>query len=172
MLRAIHHRALGPGLVRNMLAHGPGFGYCHWGCKVRRLTPRQTKPKRWPSARRRTSCLIFSRAPLTPRTPQAAQRAAPDKTERWPSGRRRTPGTRVDGQPSRGFESLPLRQSRCDFITFADLERLRLPLSSSAGLGERTCVRFNIRRLSAFEATSLFICQLWRMRARTHVCAF
>jgi len=46
---------------------------------------------------------------------------------------------------------------------------LRLPLSSSAGLGERTCVRFNIRRLSAFEATSLFICQLWRMRARTCV---
>src|SRR5262249_3930336 len=31
--------------------------------------------------------------------------------ERWPSGRRRTPGTRVGGQPSRGFESLPLRQS-------------------------------------------------------------
>jgi hypothetical protein len=29
--------------------------------------------------------------------------------ERWPSGRRRTPGTRVGGQPSRGFESHPLR---------------------------------------------------------------
>src|SRR5215475_3353500 len=31
--------------------------------------------------------------------------------ERWPSGRRRTPGTRVGGQPSRGFESLPLRST-------------------------------------------------------------
>src|SRR6476620_5614787 len=29
--------------------------------------------------------------------------------EGWPSGRRRTPGTRVGGQPSRGFESHPLR---------------------------------------------------------------
>ena len=31
--------------------------------------------------------------------------------ERWPSGRRRTPGTRVGGQPSRGFKSHPLRHS-------------------------------------------------------------
>ena len=30
--------------------------------------------------------------------------------ERWPSGRRRTPGTRVGGNPSPGFESLSLRQ--------------------------------------------------------------
>src|SRR6056297_2097959 len=30
-------------------------------------------------------------------------------TERWPSGRRRTPGTRVGGKPSPGFESLSLR---------------------------------------------------------------
>jgi misacylated tRNA(Ala) deacylase len=29
--------------------------------------------------------------------------------ERWPSGRRRTPGTRVGGKPSPGFESLSLR---------------------------------------------------------------
>jgi hypothetical protein len=31
-------------------------------------------------------------------------------TERWPSGRRRTPGKCVGGEPSRGFESLSLRQ--------------------------------------------------------------
>ncbi len=30
---------------------------------------------------------------------------------RWPSGRRRTPGTRVGGQPSPGFESLSHRQT-------------------------------------------------------------
>ena len=29
--------------------------------------------------------------------------------ERWPSGRRRSPAKGVDGEPSRGFESLPLR---------------------------------------------------------------
>ena len=32
--------------------------------------------------------------------------------ERWPSGRRRTPGKCVGGEPSRGFESLSLRQTR------------------------------------------------------------
>ena len=32
-----------------------------------------------------------------------------DGPERWPSGRRRSPAKGVDGQPSRGFESLPLR---------------------------------------------------------------
>jgi hypothetical protein len=32
-------------------------------------------------------------------------------TERWPSGRRRTPGKCVGGKPSRGFESLSLRQT-------------------------------------------------------------
>ena len=35
----------------------------------------------------------------------------PPLVDRWPSGRRRTPGTRVGGQPSRGFESLSVRHS-------------------------------------------------------------
>ncbi len=35
------------------------------------------------------------------------------RKDRWPSGRRRTPGTRVGGQPSRGFESHPVRQLFC-----------------------------------------------------------
>ena len=34
----------------------------------------------------------------------------PPGLERWPSGRRRTPGKCVGGEPSRGFESLSLRQ--------------------------------------------------------------
>ena len=34
--------------------------------------------------------------------------------DRWPSGLRRTPGKRVGGQPSRGFESLPVRRGDMD----------------------------------------------------------
>ena len=33
-------------------------------------------------------------------------------TDRWPSGRRRTPGKCVGGEPSLGFESLSIRQTR------------------------------------------------------------
>ncbi len=43
-------------------------------------------------------------------------------TDGWPSGRRRTPGTRVGGQLSRGFESHPIRHyltSRCRPSGFA-----------------------------------------------------
>ncbi len=40
----------------------------------------------------------------------SAELSLKSTSERWPSGRRRTPGKCVGGQPSRGFESLPLRQ--------------------------------------------------------------
>ena len=40
----------------------------------------------------------------------AADMVCVSAPERWPSGRRRTPGKCVDGEPSRGFESLSLRQ--------------------------------------------------------------
>ena len=45
--------------------------------------------------------------------------------ERWPSGRRRTPGTRVGGQPSRGFESHPLRHANV-FVLYIHLVTPRL----------------------------------------------
>ena len=45
--------------------------------------------------------------------PEMLLSAAP---ERWPSGRRRTPGKCVDGEPSRGFESLSLRQPRLGLV--------------------------------------------------------
>ena len=41
---------------------------------------------------------------------RAAEMVLSPATERWPSGRRRTPGKCVGGEPSRGFESLSLRQ--------------------------------------------------------------
>ena len=44
-------------------------------------------------------------------------------TETWPSGRRRSPAKGVDGEPSRGFESLRLRQTSSFFQYFSALQR-------------------------------------------------
>ncbi len=53
-----------------------------------------------------------------------------DLPERWPSGRRRSPAKGVDGQPSRGFESLPLRHiSYYVFVFWGKFSRL--PFRSS-----------------------------------------
>ncbi len=67
-------------------------------------------PARWGKGARREKNALNSKAFV--RT-----RALP---ERWPSGRRRSPAKGVGGQPSRGFESLPLRH----FLLYhADLSR-------------------------------------------------
>ena len=44
------------------------------------------------------------------------------QAEMWPSGRRHTPAKGADGEPSRGFESLRLRQ-RDSGRTFSGNER-------------------------------------------------
>ena len=49
------------------------------------------------------------------------------RAERWPSGRRRTPAKGVGGEPSRGFESLPLRQPIPTF-SLPVISRTILPL--------------------------------------------
>ena len=43
-----------------------------------------------------------------------AKRLCSAFTDRWPSGRRRTPGKCVGGEPSRGFESHPVRHNPPD----------------------------------------------------------
>lgn len=48
-------------------------------------------------------------AQVCPCTPPQFPATQPHK-DRWPSGRRRTPGKCVGGEPSRGFESLSVRQ--------------------------------------------------------------
>ena len=72
---------------------------------------------------------------------EAAKEHSP---ERWPSGRRRTPGTRVGGKPSPGFESLSLRQPH-----FANLR----PESSS---GDAVFPQFGSRACSTHRLTCIF----------------
>ena len=76
--------------------------------------PKSGSPDKFPTEpcgnQRQSDTPIFSRLPAQtppckPRPPAARTRPM----ERWPSGRRRTPGKCVGGEPSRGFESLPLR---------------------------------------------------------------
>ena len=61
-----------------------------------------------------------------------AEAAKEHPSERWPSGRRRTPGTRVGGKPSPGFESLSLRQPH-----FVKLRHV--PSSGDAGFPQFGC---------------------------------
>gem|GEM_PF-4011655 len=61
------------------------------------------------SAKNALNCVAFVRT-----------RALP---ERWPSGRRRSPAKGVGGQPSRGFESLPLRHPTKVF-TFIQCDKM------------------------------------------------
>ena len=73
------------------------------------------------------------------RTRDVATRPSP---ERWPSGRRRTPGKCVGGKPSRGFESLSLRQKPRSvfvlvYIEHNDIRRLAMSRTTTMRRGHR-----------------------------------
>ena len=89
--------ALMLGVIRRLPSRKPRF-------------PDGRKYARWVPHHRRAR-----RTGLPDRLPGQACEAAREmvlsaRLERWPSGRRRTPGKCVGGKPSRGFESLSLRQ--------------------------------------------------------------
>ena len=76
----------------------------------------KTRFPKAPAYGRGGACQVGARrssgANIDPRAPCAREK------DRWPSGRRRTPGTRVGGQPSRGFESHPVRHSVRELVSY------------------------------------------------------
>ena len=97
-------RSIGSSGQRSVCVPIPTSPRCPYRCsRTRPQGKRQPKAGGTPPCGRLAN---VTRPPLPPAPPTAKQ----PPTERWPSGRRRTPGKCVGGEPSRGFESLSLRQ--------------------------------------------------------------
>ena len=101
--------------------------------------------------------------------PRADYSAPPGRrrsVEGWPSGRRRTPGTRVYGQPYRGFESLSLRQHhiQCHSPPASDTRRPARQRSSD-GKAVDSLTPTTTARFSFCEPFSQAVDSMHRVRA-------